>query len=444
MADNKAALTFSSLPLEVRHTIFEYAASRDVKTKHLLRYWFEKKDVTAQIATLATSDPTGSAPRIQWVVDEYGEDSDVSDTSEDEADDQEFEIDEGDEDQDDGEDEEEDGEEEEEDEEDEDEEDENSQDGMIEDEDEDEEGGADEDEEDEAIAADHEHGDDADAEMGADTGNIHHHSSHMAQDPMQSQATTGSEGVQLDSDSEISETELDPNHDSSEHMTGATDEVTEAPLVPSATANQRSRPPGPIVSPNRKWRHIPHFMRITHCPPPVEMLLASKQLNEEVKAWYYDVAVLRIQATASFAHTSFFEEAFSQITEAAFSPMENIRKAEVTFAWDSTWIRADMTGCVEAIFPALLRQRSEFVYQILSQAPDLKEVVIHWHDSADDGESASLRLDLLDRYYSLAAEIQVVEHYIAPEVKPRKTTIAGKRRLEFQSILDMGLDRLFL
>jgi hypothetical protein len=58
--------------------------------------------------------------------------------------------------------------------------------------------------------------------------------------------------------------------------------------------------------------------------------------------------------------------------------MENIRKVDVTFVWDSTWIRADTTGCVEAVFPALLRQRSSFVYQILSQAPDLREVVIHW------------------------------------------------------------------
>jgi hypothetical protein len=58
--------------------------------------------------------------------------------------------------------------------------------------------------------------------------------------------------------------------------------------------------------------------------------------------------------------------------------MENIRKVDVTFVWDSTWIRTDTTDCVEAIFPALLRQRSSFVYQILLQAPDLREVVIHW------------------------------------------------------------------
>lgn len=56
------------------------------------------------------------------------------------------------------------------------------------------------------------------------------------------------------------------------------------------------------------------FMRITHCPPPVELFLASKQLNSKAKDWFYNVAVLHVDATGSFAHTSFFEEALSQIT----------------------------------------------------------------------------------------------------------------------------------
>lgn len=62
-----------------------------------------------------------------------------------------------------------------------------------------------------------------------------------------------------------------------------------------------------------KWRHIPNFMRLTQCPPPVQLLLVSQQLNNEAKNWFYDVATLRIDATGSFAHTSFFEEAFSQM-----------------------------------------------------------------------------------------------------------------------------------
>jgi hypothetical protein len=184
-------------------------------------------------------------------------------------------------------------------------------------------------------------------------------------------------------------------------------------------------------------------MRMTHCPPPVELLLASKQLNAEAKSWFYDVAILHIEATGSFAHTSFFEEAFSQITEAAFSPIEDIRKVEVTFVWDTTWLRGDSAGCAGAIFPALLRQRAAFVVGILAQAPNLNEVTIHWHDSAQDEESVDLMNDVLAGFLGLSAAIKVETHYIAVDAKPHKRSIAGRRRVEFQNIVDMGLDRLF-
>jgi hypothetical protein len=184
-------------------------------------------------------------------------------------------------------------------------------------------------------------------------------------------------------------------------------------------------------------------MRITHCPPPVELLLTSKQLNTEAKSWFYDVAVLQIDATASFAHTSFFEEAFSQVTEAAFSPMEDIRKVEVTFVWDSTWLRSDPADCAAAIFPALLRQRASFVIDILKQAPNLSGVLIHWHDSAEDGESVDLMNDVLIGFLSLKADVKVEPHYIAADTKPYRKSIAGRRRIDFQNIVDTGLDRLF-
>ena len=184
-------------------------------------------------------------------------------------------------------------------------------------------------------------------------------------------------------------------------------------------------------------------MRITHCPPPVELLLASKELNAQAKSWFYDVAVLRINATGSFAHTSFFEEAFSQIADAAFSPMEDIRKVEVTFVWDTTWLRSEQAGCAAAIFPALLRQRAIFVTNILAQAPCLREVTVHWHDFAEDGEAQDIMNDVLAGFLCLGADFKLKTHYIAAEAKPYKKSIAGRQRVEFQRIIDDGIDRLF-
>lgn len=52
-------------------------------------------------------------------------------------------------------------------------------------------------------------------------------------------------------------------------------------------------------------------------------------------------------------------------------------------------------------------------------------------------------LDTLAPFHTLPATVKIEENYITAEAKPRKHTVAGKRRVEFQNILDMGLDRLF-
>lgn len=196
-----------------------------------------------------------------------------------------------------------------------------------------------------------------------------------AEDDEESEADFLEDQVEAESEGEVDE----------EAVEGAQQDQS-APVIPHlpvptsapTTASAQPAPQGAAIKPHHKWRHVPKFMRLTQCPPPVKLLLTSRQLNNEAKGWFYKVATLHIDATASFAHTTFFEVTFSQIIDAAFSPMENIRRVQVTFVWDSTWIRADTTGCVGAIFPAFLDQRSKFVYQILLKAPDLSEVVIHW------------------------------------------------------------------
>ncbi len=184
-------------------------------------------------------------------------------------------------------------------------------------------------------------------------------------------------------------------------------------------------------------------MRITHTPPPLPLLLTSKQLNDEAKNYFYDLAILRIEATASFGHTSFFEEAFRQLTSAAFSPVENIRRVEVVFVWDTTWLRSDQAGCASAVFPALLLQRAAFVVHSLARAKDLREVTIRWYDSAEDEESVGLMRDIFRGFRGLMAQVRVERHYIAADAKPYRKSIAGRRRVEFQEIVEMGLDRLF-
>jgi hypothetical protein len=424
MADNKAAaaLSFVTLPLEVRHVVFKHASARDVNPKKLLRYWFEKKEVKQLIAQELADNPNGPAPQVA-----HHEDSeDSSDVME----------------QEDGEDgDSEDGENE----------------GNVDDDDHDDQ---DEDEDEDELGEDEdameENGDVQGMLQALSSGQVPPLPSHTqtavqaqshdddagemdeaeVQDADEhAQGTVDDDGDEAMDDEDDNEASADENNGDGDMAIGGDTDGTAAPQPPPVPAS--------IVSAARKWRYIPNFMCITHCPPPVELLLASQQLNVEAKSWFYDVAVLRIDATGSFAHTSFFEEAFSQITDAAFSPMENIRKVEVTFAWDTTWLRAEETGYAKATFPALLRQRSEFVYLILLKAPELEKLTIHWHDSAQDNESANFMLDILAAFHTLKGEVKIQEHYIAADTKPYKKSVAGKRRIEFQAIADAGLDRLF-
>jgi hypothetical protein len=77
------------------------------------------------------------------------------------------------------------------------------------------------------------------------------------------------------------------------------------------------------------------------------------------------------------------------------------------------------------------------------KAPELEKLTIHWHDSAQDNESANFMLDILAAFHTLKGEVKIQEHYIAADAKPYKKSVAGKRRIEFQAIADAGLDRLF-
>lgn len=456
MATDMVDSLLMSLPLELRHKCFEYAAVRDTKPKNLLRYWFEKKEVKELVATAVAANPTGPAPTVIYHQELDEDDTDVPQPDEEEEEEQDGEDNED-----------EDGED-----------DEDEVDNEEENEDEDGDDMADHDQaiqaaiqaaitqaqyaalppghpsaastttqtqtqqvpvDDQANAPELEAGDE---EVDAAAGEAKVPAANTTAGG--SQDADGDETMteENDEDDEPAENEDEDGEDGEDAEADAEDG---AGGDGSAAAPQQPipAPPVPVVTPARKWRHIPNFMRLTHCPPPVELLLASKQLNDEAKNWFYDVAILRINATGAFAHTSFFEEAFDQITQAAFSPMENVRKVEVLFSWDTTWLRADTTGCAEAIFPALLRQRSEFVHKILSQAPDLKDVTIHWHDSAEDNESANFMLDILAPFHSLNAHLAIKEHYIAVNAKPNSRSIAGQRRVEFQAIMDAGLDRLF-
>lgn len=451
------------IPLELRHIIFEHATAGDTKPKNLFRHWFEKKEVEALVAHELATNPTGPTPII--VYPDYNE-PDSDDELEGSGKEEDSEND---------------SEEEDEDNEDED-------DDMDEDE-------LDDIEDDEDVIDNNDMDDDDElVDNIADDNQAVGHSQLPTMLNVQSAIATG-DNMDVDSEEEQEqeqatvvqtadkaeagtgpvvpaqigddswtfdhhETDDDPiTHDNedeylpNENYTtgnndttsvdgdatvvsgGSTIQAPPAPLAPPVQAPI----PAPVVRPHHKWQHIPKFMRITHCPPPMGLLLTSKELSAQALTWFYDVAILRINATGSFAHTTMFEVSLTQITDAAFSPMENIRKIEIQFAWDSEWLRGT-DGVWPELFEAMLRLRAMHVVSILHRAPHLQDILIIWHDSIMDNESTALKLEIIDMFDSLAANIKVEEYFLTPGEKPRRRSVQGRRRLEFQSILDGGMN----
>jgi hypothetical protein len=408
MAATAEGFALMGLPLEVRHKVYEAASVRSDPAKKILRRWFENEEVKKVIAEHGPDGLGGAYALGRFQADsDDSEDSTVDQLreSDDDAQDGEDEIQQDDEDDDD----------------------------IQDDEDNDDIEQYDEDNDD--IAQDM----DVD-ELAEDEGDVE--SEVDDQDDMHHDETGGT-GVQQPTSNRTMADEFQEQEDTDEQMDDDQGEDEDAAdnTVTTAIPSGASQPPVHVIRPHRKWRHITKFLRISHSPPQPELLLASKALNREVKDWYFDVAVVTIDATGSFAHSTMFEESLQQIADAAFSPFKNIRKVELTFVWDTVWFRAtDEAREVEAVFQALLRMRAHVVLRILEQTPDLKQVTIHWHDSIEDALSSNFRDEIAMLFLALSAKITVVPYYLKEGQKPHRKTLAGKKRLEFQSIVDGGMN----
>ncbi|KAF2746380.1 hypothetical protein M011DRAFT_468852 [Sporormia fimetaria CBS 119925] len=403
MAMFSPTTTFLSLPQELRDKIFEAAgvAAFPGGPKTVIQHWFEVQDVKAQVSLIKQQTPDiqfkAKYSAYEVVNNSYnsaddpddnggdGEEVDLFPRAESESDDSEDdefgEDDDGEaEDADDADEDEMDALEMEEDEMDEDEEDEDEED---EDEDEDDE---DEDDEDE----------DHDQDMSGGT---------LTED------ATDMEATNMDMD--------------------------EAVTVPENIPEEFN---GTVINPHQKWRHIPKFLTLSHVPLPVELMLTSKDMKQQAEDAFYGVATLRIQPTASFAHTSMFETAVDQLLDYHLnhpaSPFQKIRNAEVMFAWDTEWLRSSACQGNEDFFNSLLTVRAGLACDALRFSP-LQKITVHWYDSVNDENSGLVR-DSVFAMFGMWPFAEFKQHYLAPGAKPRRKTPVGNMRLDFQDIAARG------
>ncbi|KAF2278615.1 uncharacterized protein EI97DRAFT_430886 [Westerdykella ornata] len=377
-----ASFTFSRLPKEVRFHVYKALAAGPNPPELVLQRWFEKMDIEEQIARLQAVDPVTTYRPLY--------NSDVLLSDEDDAQHLQEEVDEDDDN-------------------------EMSSDGSEDDGSE----GEDEDEEDYDI-----YGETSDEEDE----NEEEHEAENGEVNSDAEEDTGSEGA----DEVMTDAEVDATN---------TDTVTAGAETGTTTAPTQQAPPVRYIRAHHKWRHVPRFLRISHCPPPKELMLLSRDLAAEIKDWFYDVAVVHIDATGSFAHTSMLDEILGQIEGAAVSPFKSVRKVEISFVYDSQWVRGPDSRGNESFFQQILLMRANKIVEfLLACVPQLKKVQINWHDTVFDDISASFQYHALESFDILPANVVVEqkEHFLTPGKQPHRKSLLGKKRLEFQHIADTG------
>lgn len=390
-----------AIPLEVRHIIFKFASLRDDPPDHVLQHWFEKREVDTIIAASKVGDTTGTIFEAQFP---NNRPHDVDDESVDGAEEEEAEDDENEED------------------------DEDSDEGDHEDEEDSEEDSEDDDQEDDSEDDDQEN--DQDQVVNAAIANALNDAAVNAAMAAANVTPFGDNSDDNTATANVNTTAQDD--DSADDDDGLTDDNT-ATNVPSTAG-----PPVEVVHPSLKWRHITKFMRISDYPPPLELLRVSQTIKNEALDWFYAVAKIRIDVTGSFKHTSMFEEALDQITNAAFSPFENIQNVHLKFVWDTEWLRGPGSKGNETFFQMMLHVRAQKVVECLKRSPQLKKVAIRWYDSLNDPESIVFKNEVLDQFDNLVADVEITDHFLTPGKKPHRRSTQGKKRLEFQHIADEG------
>lgn len=202
----------------------------------------------------------------------------------------------------------------------------------------------------------------------------------------------------------------------------------------------------PVFSPHHKWQHIPSIMDIPKSLPASNLLLVNKELNQEVKDWFYDSTTFKLDVTASWIHQSFFSETLAQLVTAAYPPILSLRRAEISIVWDTAWLRSLDSDYFESIYPIYLRDRVQMTLDLLRKMPHLEKLVVHWHNTAYDPNTNMLLYEIAEKFYQLSdfpgnikeADIDFQEHILPAGIEPDPESVVGKRRSEFRDFFAQG------
>lgn len=267
------------------------------------------------------------------------------------------------------------------------------------------------------------------------------------------QDTDSDDGMSAEDDDDDDEMTTDDNNITAVQTAGA---------VTTTTSEQLTAPP--VLAPrNRvrtKYRHTVGMFGLSAFPPPPNLLCVCRQLRDEALDHFYDTAVLTINVSKGFRHFSFFEETLQLLSDAAYSPLESIRKVQLIFVWNSEFLSTDELSDKKDICSQMLQVRTSSVINVLTKMPNLRNVDTVWLDSipsehisneearredTPNDEGASLRGTIFDQisdFQSAKSLSEDVTTVVSKDLPEAWKDLPNEFYRELQELLEGGPDFL--
>ncbi|KAF1986352.1 hypothetical protein K402DRAFT_463645 [Aulographum hederae CBS 113979] len=194
---------------------------------------------------------------------------------------------------------------------------------------------------------------------------------------------------------------------------------------------------------NSIFRFTTHWLALSGCPPPTNLLLLNSTIHAEATTHFYDAAVLKIDITRDFKFPTFFEDVLYTLSSTAYSPLEKVKKVHLGCVWDTEWLRdpdpEKEINC--SVYEGMLQIRADAVRKMLGMMPALREVKMDWMDSQFSDDSVELQEVILARFFELESRgvgFVVKQQFDNGGETYNSRDPIGRLRMEFEFLFDHG------
>jgi len=153
-----------------------------------------------------------------------------------------------------------------------------------------------------------------------------------------------------------------------------------------------------MVQRHTKYRHTVKMYKLDQSPPPVNLLLLSRQIYQEAYNYVYATAGIIFDATMGFPHLTMFEETLDHLILNTLTPLKHFKRVRVDFVWDTEWIQTNKDKLSPDLLMTVLCVRADKIKQLVLSMPKLTDLKVTWHDTECSEEALNTQATITDRF----------------------------------------------